>query len=180
MNTTRDDQQLQMEWYRVSSRLKAEIGDTAFENWVKPISVSGLEGSEVRLGVPSRFMRDWVRTHYADRIRALWRGVYPELRNHKDFVQTVLRLEEEKFQQAFQSGHAVLSDALAGGQRLGGDVVFRLWDTYGFPVEMTEEIAREEGVEVDMEGFRGEMEAQRERGRAAGQFTGDRARIRVY
>jgi len=107
-------------------------------------------------------------------------GVYPELRNHKDFVQTVLRLEEEKFQQAFQSGHAVLSDALAGGQRLGGDVVFRLWDTYGFPVEMTEEIASEEGVEVDMEGFRGEMEAQRERGRAAGQFTGDRARIRVY
>ena len=74
MSTTRDDQQLQMEWYRVSSRLKAEIGDTAFENWVKPISVSGLEGSEVRLGVPSRFMRDWVKANYLDRLKELWAG----------------------------------------------------------------------------------------------------------
>ena len=74
MNTARDDQQLQTEWYRVSSRLKAEIGDTAFENWVKPISVSGLEGSEVRLGVPSRFMRDWVKANYLDRLKELWAG----------------------------------------------------------------------------------------------------------
>ena len=74
MNTSRDDQQLQTEWYRVSSRLKAEIGDTAFENWVKPISVSGLEGSEVRLGVPSRFMRDWVKANYLDRLKELWAG----------------------------------------------------------------------------------------------------------
>jgi len=74
MNTSRDDQQLQTEWYRVSSRLKAEIGDTAFENWVKSISVSGLEGSEVRLGVPSRFMRDWVKANYLDRLKELWAG----------------------------------------------------------------------------------------------------------
>ncbi|MAF46785.1 MAG: chromosomal replication initiator protein DnaA [Rhodospirillales bacterium] len=74
MNTGRDNQQLQTEWYRVSSRLKAEIGDTAFENWVKPMSVSGMEGSEVRLSVPSRFMRDWVEANYLDRLKELWAG----------------------------------------------------------------------------------------------------------
>jgi chromosomal replication initiator protein len=74
MNTNRDDQQLQTEWYRVSSRLKAEIGDTAFDNWVKPISVLGLDGSEVKLGVPSRFMRDWVKANYLDRMKQLWAG----------------------------------------------------------------------------------------------------------
>ena len=128
-----------------------------------------------RLGIEGAFLG-----RLADVVVEQMGVVYPELRNHKDFVQTVLRLEEEKFQQAFQSGHAVLSDTLREGQKLGGDVVFRLWDTYGFPVEMTQEIAREQGVEVDLEGFRTEMEAQKERGRAAGQFTGDTAKVRVY
>ncbi|MBI4299354.1 MAG: alanine--tRNA ligase [Chloroflexi bacterium] len=58
--------------------------------------------------------------------------------------------------------------------------VFRLYDTYGFPVEVTAEIAREHGLEVDMEGFQREMEAQRERGRASAKFGGERAKIRVY
>ena len=106
--------------------------------------------------------------------------VYPELRNHRDFILTVLRLEEERFQQAFHNGYSVLTDALEGASKLSGDVVFRLWDTFGFPVEMTQEIAREKGVGVDLEGFEREMEAQRERARAAGQFGDDRAKIRVY
>jgi alanyl-tRNA synthetase len=106
---------------------------------------------------------------------------YPELRQHRDFVLTVLKLEEERFQQAFQNGYNLLTEALEGAAVLPGDVVFRLWDTYGFPVEMTQEMAREQGVEVDLEGFEREMEAQRERGRAAAHFGGgDRAKIRVY
>ena len=106
--------------------------------------------------------------------------VYPELRNHETFVKTVLKLEEERFQQASQTGHAILADAIKVKSSLPGDVVFRLWDTYGFPIEMTQEIAREEGIAVDVEGFEREMEAQRERGRAASQFGGDQAKIRVY
>ncbi|MCH7745607.1 MAG: alanine--tRNA ligase [Chloroflexi bacterium] len=106
--------------------------------------------------------------------------VYPELRNHKDFILTVLRLEEERFQQAFQNGYSVLTDALEGVTTLPGETVFRLWDTYGFPVEMTQEIARERGIEVDLEGFEREMSAQRERARATAKFGGDRAKIRVY
>ena len=107
-------------------------------------------------------------------------AVYPELGNHKDFILTVLNLEEEKFQQAYQNGYAVLSDAMADAKSLSGELVFRLWDTYGFPVEMTREIAREAGIDVDLEGFEAEMDAQRERARAASGFTGDRAKIRVY
>ena len=69
-----DDRQLQTEWYRVCSRLRAEIGDSAFENWVTPIKVFGIDGSEVNLAVPSRFMRDWVLANYLDRLRELWNG----------------------------------------------------------------------------------------------------------
>ena len=106
--------------------------------------------------------------------------VYPELSNHHEFIRTVVRMEEERFQQAFQNGYAVLTDALDGAETLPGEVVFRLWDTYGFPVEMTQEIATEQGVDVDIAGFDREMEAQRERARATARFGGDRAKIRVY
>ena len=106
--------------------------------------------------------------------------IYPELRNHREFILTVLRLEDEKFQQAFQNGYVILSDALGEGSTLGGEVVFRLWDTYGFPVETTQEVAAEMGVEVDVAGFEREMEGQRNRARASARFGGDRAKIRVY
>ena len=106
--------------------------------------------------------------------------IYPELRNHRDFVLTTLRLEEERFQQTFQNGYRALMEALEGASELSGEVVFRLWDTHGFPVEMTEEIALERGVSVDMEAFDREMEAQRERARAGAQFGEDVAKIRLY
>ena len=119
-------------------------------------------------------------------------GVYPELVNNQEFIYTVIRLEEERFQQAFQNGYNILTEALdeakasaadADGNAdsaLAGDTVFRLWDTYGFPVEMTQEIAREQGIAVDIDGFEREMEAQRERGRASAQFGEERAKIRLY
>ena len=127
-----------------------------------------------RLGLEDPFLGEIARAT-AD----LMGGAYPELRNNLEFVVTSLRLEEEKFQQAYENGYAALSEALKAGD-LPGDAVFRLWDTYGFPVEMTEEIAEEAGVAVDMEGFRSEMEAQRERARASAQFGADRAKVRLY
>ena len=119
-------------------------------------------------------------------------GVYPELVNNQEFIYTVIRLEEERFQQAFQNGYNILTEALDetkasatdavedAESTLAGDTVFRLWDTYGFPVEMTQEIARGQGVDVDIAGFEREMEAQRQRGRASAQFGEERAKIRLY
>ena len=65
-------------------------------------------------------------------------------------------------------------------RKLPGETIFRLWDTFGFPPEMTEEIAAEKGVAADIGGFNKQMEEQRERARASAKFGGDRAKIRVY
>ena len=128
-----------------------------------------------RLGIEDAFLGEIAQVTIEGMGRA-----YPELRSHREFILTVLRLEEERFQQAFENGYSILADALEGSTALAGDVVFRLWDTYGFPVEMTQEIASERGVGIDLEGFEREMEAQRSRARAGGKFGGDRAKIRVY
>ena len=128
-----------------------------------------------RIGIEGNFLAE-----IADAAIAKMGDAYPELVNNRDFIQTVLRLEEDRFQQAFQNGYAILTDALEGADALPGDVVFRLWDTHGFPVEMTQEIAVENGVQIDMEGFEREMAAQREQSRAGAQFGEDRAKIRVY
>ena len=128
-----------------------------------------------RLGIEDTFLGE-----IADSTIERMGHVYPELVNNRDFIMTVLRLEEERFQQAFQNGYNMLTDALEDVETLDGSTMFRLWDTYGFPVEMTQEIAAEQGVEVDTEGFEREMEAQRQRGRASAQFGDDRIKIRQY
>ena len=128
-----------------------------------------------RLGIEGNFLGE-----IADATIDKMGKVYPELVNNRDFILTVLRLEEERFQQAFQNGYNMLTDALDGIETLDGSTMFRLWDTYGFPVEMTQEIAAEQGVAVDTAGFEREMEAQRQRGRASAQFGEERAKIRVY
>ena len=68
------------EWDRVKTRLKQEFGETAFKSWVKPITPTSIRDGEVELAVPTRFMRDWIATHYGDRIRALWSGENPSVR----------------------------------------------------------------------------------------------------
>ena len=128
-----------------------------------------------RLGVEGNFLGE-----IADATIDKMGKVYPELVNNRDFILTVLRLEEERFQQAFQNGYNMLSEALEGVDTLDGGTAFRLWDTYGFPLEMTQEIASEQGVTVDTEGFEREMGAQRQRGRASAQFGEERAKIRQY
>jgi chromosomal replication initiator protein len=63
---------IEQQWHRVRGRLREEVGEPAFKSWVEPLSLSGVDEGEVRIAVPTRFMRDWVITHYADRLRALW------------------------------------------------------------------------------------------------------------
>ena len=128
-----------------------------------------------RLGIEDAFLGE-----IADAAIEKMGHIYPELVNNRDFILTVLRLEEERFRQAFQNGYNMLNEALDGAETLDGATMFRLWDTFGFPVEMTQEIAAEQGVTVDIEGFECEMEAQRQRGRASAQFGEERVKIRQY
>ncbi len=94
---------------------------------------------------------------------------YPEIVESHDFVRGVVEREEESFRQTLKSGSVMLDsaiDELGSGDKLAGTTAFALHDTYGFPLEVTAEIAAERDVEVDTDGFDAEMEAQRERGRA--------------
>ncbi|MGM9987653.1 MAG: alanine--tRNA ligase [Bacillaceae bacterium] len=99
---------------------------------------------------------------------------YPEIENKTEFIQKVVKNEEERFHETLNDGLAILSEIIekAKGNNedtVAGSDVFRLYDTYGFPVELTEEYAEEEGMKIDRDGFNAEMEQQRERARAARQ-----------
>ncbi len=97
---------------------------------------------------------------------------YPELRSSKAKVADVLQQEEERFAETLENGMGVLESALASGEKLlDGETVFRLYDTFGFPVDLTADICRERGVMIDMAGFEAAMEQQRERARAASKFS---------
>jgi alanyl-tRNA synthetase len=97
---------------------------------------------------------------------------YPELRRDKARVAAVLKQEEERFAETLENGMHVLESALASGEKLlDGETAFRLYDTFGFPVDLTADICRERGVMLDMAGFEAAMEAQRERARAASKFA---------
>ncbi|MDX3907355.1 MAG: alanine--tRNA ligase [Pigmentiphaga sp.] len=98
---------------------------------------------------------------------------YPELAKAQARVEQVLRQEEERFGETLEHGMKILDNALAAlkpGAALDGDTLFNLYDTYGFPVDLTADICRERNVEVDMEGFEAAMTRQREQARAAGKF----------
>ena len=96
------------------------------------------------------------------------RSAYPELDANKDFILGVLTKEEESFRQTLKTGVTILEDELSGGaKKLGGSTAFLLHDTYGFPLELTQEIASERNVEVDVDGFEKEMSAQRKRAKSA-------------
>ncbi|MFM7490342.1 MAG: alanine--tRNA ligase [Actinomycetota bacterium] len=98
---------------------------------------------------------------------------YPDLVSQRDFVVDVLTREEERFRQTLKTGVAILDGEIARSSgRLAGETAFLLHDTYGFPLEVTEEIVGERGLTVDREGFDREMSSQRERAKAARKGAG--------
>ncbi len=96
-----------------------------------------------------------------------YKDFYPYLEDKKDFVSKMIKGEEEKFMKTLSSGQALLSSMIEGKDTLDGESVFKLYDTFGFPPDMTAEICAEAGVKADMEGFKRAMEEQKERARAA-------------
>ena len=117
------------------------------------------------LGIKNTFLADLV-----DVVVRMYRDAYPELLEHKDLIRTVIATEEAQFSATLAQGLELLNGMIAEtGQDkvLAGDKVFKLYDTFGFPVELTEEIAQEEGLTIDHAGFDASMKEQQERARAA-------------
>jgi len=100
---------------------------------------------------------------------------YPELVKQQDAIMKALSSEEEQFARTLDKGMDILEQALSSleGNQIPGDVVFRLYDTFGFPVDLTNDIARERGLELDIEGYEAAMQAQRKRSQESGSFQVD-------
>src|SRR5690606_39004318 len=120
------------------------------------------------LGVREPFFHRLVET-----LDELMGEAYPELRAQRGTVERVLKAEEERFAETLDAGMKIFDEiaARSGGQIPGADA-FRLYDTYGFPFDLTQDIARERNLDVDQVGFEQAMERQREAARAAGKFGG--------
>lgn len=104
---------------------------------------------------------------------------YPELRDKQQSIQAALALEEERFAETLEQGMKILGDeverARGSGGVIPGDMVFKLYDTYGFPVDLTADYAQSYNLRLDMDGFEKNMQAQRQRARAASRFGVDQA-----
>ncbi len=110
----------------------------------------------------------------ADLVR-LMGDAYPKLREQEQRITEVLKTEEERFFETLANGMEILDAALEGGAKvLPGDVAFKLHDTYGFPLDLTNDVCRERDVEVDEAGFKAAMEKQKAQARAAGKFKMDK------
>ncbi len=108
----------------------------------------------------------------AGRVIDVMRGAYPELDEKREQIAIIIKSDEERFQSTLQRGMSILREALdeisgKGGGEVPGETVFKLYDTYGFPVEITRELAQSAGLGIDAEGFEREMEEQRRRARQA-------------
>ncbi len=120
------------------------------------------------LGATEPFFCELVQT-----LAETMQHAYPFVSEMREQIERVLRKEEEQFQLTLDQGMRILEDALAGlgDETIPGEVVFKLYDTYGFPTDLTGDIARERGLQLDMEGFEAAMEAQRARARSASRFS---------
>lgn len=124
-----------------------------------------------RLGFGSAFLGQVVEA-----VIETMRSQYPELVQQRGFILEVIGQEEERFQHTLDTGLALVEEIItrvkaSKAQVVPGTEVFRLWDTYGFPPELTEDIAREHGLMVDRAGYEGAMAEQRQRARAAAKFV---------
>ena len=120
-----------------------------------------------RLGVSDPFFHRLVASLEAEMGEA-----YPELGARREIVEKTLRVEEERFALTLDQGMRILNSSIddLSGDTIPGETVFRLYDTYGFPVDLTADVARERGLKVDLDAFQSAMEEQRRRARASGRF----------
>lgn len=104
-----------------------------------------------------------------DTIVENYKGAYPELEQNKNRIKDIIRQEEERFKVTLDRGYKLIEDLLSENKDIDGENAFKLYDTFGFPLELTIEIAHEKGLKVDIEGFNQAMKEQKERAKAATQ-----------
>lgn len=123
-----------------------------------------------KLGMPTPFFCKLVKP-----LIDIMGGAYPELAGHQASIEKILEQEENQFSRTLEQGLRLLQEQIqiVQGQELAGAVAFKLYDTYGFPVDLTADIAREQGLHVDMDGFNHCMQQQREQSQSASQFQVD-------
>ena len=120
-------------------------------------------------------VEDQIMASLVDVVVEMMGSDYPELAQNHDYIRGVIDREEEGFRETLRSGLTILDTAIDGlkaGESLDGQVIFKLHDTYGFPLELTEEITRERGISIDSEGFSEAMNQQKERAKAARKENG--------
>lgn len=132
-----------------------------------------------KLGIEGPFL-----SRIADIVTANMGRVYPELKANQSFVREIITIEEEKFGNTLDAGISLvektISEAKSAGKNIvTGEEVFRLYDTYGFPAELTAEIADEHGLSIDIDGFEKEMENQRTRARAGHKFVNSTSTVDI-
>ncbi len=120
------------------------------------------------LGIGGTFLYE-----LADTVIENSKGAYPELFEKADLIKNKIKKEEERFAQTIDAGFAILNNFLkeGNGKVFSGENAFKLYDTYGFPIDLTKEILAEKGIEIDEEGFNREMESQRARARQSAKMT---------
>ena len=131
------------------------------------------------IGLEQPFLHEVAKT-----VAAVMGDAYPELRTEEQRIREVIRAEEERFGETLEKGLALLEEATAKLKRenrqvLSGDVAFRLYDTFGFPLDLTEDILRSESIAVDQPGFEKLMQEQRARGREARESTSMESKIQL-
>lgn len=119
------------------------------------------------LGIKGTFLSD-----LCEKVIETFKNAYPQLHEKRDYIKKVIKLEEERFSETIDAGTEILMSFIdemkeSGKKTLSGDKAFKLYDTYGFPYELTEEICKEHKIDIDRDGFLKEMKEQRERARAA-------------
>ena len=120
-----------------------------------------------RLGISDAFLYKLVPT-----VGQIMESYYPEVLEKRDFIEKIVKREEETFARTIDAGSSMLDELLANLKKSGKDTlegkdIFKLYDTYGFPVELTEELAEDEGFKIDHEGFKAAMKEQQDRARAS-------------
>jgi len=125
------DNQLNAQWARVRGRLRAEFGEATFRSWLKPLTLAGRRGADLRVAVPSRFMRDWVATHYADRLKTLWTNEDPDIRTVEVIVDSTTPADPaaaaEDASEAIEAPHIVETPAEDAALDAGAGEILDDW-----------------------------------------------------